>query len=1023
MLEISRRLSLLVLLLVVAGCSPGAIGGPAGHGDSDGGDPTGPTPPPPDNPPTNAVPIAAAGPDQTVHVGDTVTLTGSGSDPDGELVSYLWTLSSSPAGSTATLSGTTAPTTSFIADVAGTYVLRLVVSDAGGSSAPDLVVVTVQSTTPPPVTSVNTPASITVTSQVIQTAVEPLGANLGRIAGGTNFAVNNHVDGAGFEPSVIRKLERVDRAGVDAMGQWVEWDGNGGVHMWDTNATGFGNGGDVRIYRIVDSAGHALPFAGGFTDAAGADHVVLVGLAKVSMPSTALPEGGWIADGSSGPVNRVYLDTDLGVTRGDYFFFTMRRAYVPVGDLHPRLAQYYGGDEPYVSYSQSGTTGRLVPHPTPVPAELTEPGETCLRVTAAAGTQWIGRYVYHPYDTGEGYWYSQLTPGASYRVSVWLRQEGLGNGGKVRFGFFGNSAYSAASQATAWSVTSSWQNFTYDFVGPAYPTTGMHIAQGLELTGPGTLWVDNFIVYRNDAKHGFAPFGPHEVSFDELMRSIPQAGLKPAVRFYGLNYGRASLESLLGNYGDADYNIDTGAPDGFAGMTVSQSLRWALATGATPATRVVPYFTLAEEYNEDDWVHLVEYLGVPYDTAVDTPATKPYAYRRFVQRGVGTPWTDEFRQILVEYGNETWHNGAGGYGWHGFSAPGAVHQGGTEYGLFARYMFREHVMAMPAWSSLGLGAKIKFVLGANYESDPSWAYGELAQKSGKMDLLGHANYVGPKWETGDTGSSTFNDHGVQETLVGMLTGMRDLIEGAATSRDTLNATAGTSYQLMAYEGGPSGYWTNGRNSPVDEAYGKSLAMGVAALDAWLFSTQHGYQAQCYLGFGSGTWWSSHTMPNAGGFRAHPGWLALRMRNAHANGSEMLAVSLDQVPAYARGSETLPLIGAYVFREGTAATYVIVLSRKLDGVHDGYDFGDGFTPVTLHLPFTATPRAITLYKLARPDGSPADPRDNNIDAVTVDIVEQSIAASAFAPDFVIDAARGGGAGGLPPGTVYLYVFEH
>jgi len=41
--------------------------------------------------------------------------------------------------------------------------------------------------------------------------------------------------------------------------------------------------------------------------------------------------------------------------------------------------------------------------------------------------------------------------------------------------------------------------------------------------------------------------------------------------------------------------------------------------------------------------------------------------------------------------------------------------------------------------------------------------------------------------------------------------------------------------------------------------------------------------------------------------------------------------------------------------------MFALSRKVDGVYDGVDFGDGMTPVTLHLPITGC-SAVTRYAL-------------------------------------------------------------
>jgi hypothetical protein len=44
---------------------------------------------------------------------------------------------------------------------------------------------------------------ITVTKNVPATGVEPIGANLTTIAGGTNFAVNTHAWNSGFEPMAM----------------------------------------------------------------------------------------------------------------------------------------------------------------------------------------------------------------------------------------------------------------------------------------------------------------------------------------------------------------------------------------------------------------------------------------------------------------------------------------------------------------------------------------------------------------------------------------------------------------------------------------------------------------------------------------------------------------------------------------------------------------------------------------------------------------------------------------------------
>ena len=90
-------------------------------------------------------PTANAGADQSIHAGQLVTLDGSGSfddDTASEDLVFAWTLTSTPADSSATLTGADTASPWFLADLAGEYVASLVVTDADGqSSAADTVVV------------------------------------------------------------------------------------------------------------------------------------------------------------------------------------------------------------------------------------------------------------------------------------------------------------------------------------------------------------------------------------------------------------------------------------------------------------------------------------------------------------------------------------------------------------------------------------------------------------------------------------------------------------------------------------------------------------------------------------------------------------------------------------------------------------------------------------------------------------------------------------------------------------------
>ncbi len=94
----------------------------------------------------NSAPVANAGPDQNVTTGTLVTLSGSGTDADGDLLSYRWAFVSKPANSSAALSSQDKSNPSFTVDLDGTYILGLVVNDGTIDSQTDTVTVTSQQT-------------------------------------------------------------------------------------------------------------------------------------------------------------------------------------------------------------------------------------------------------------------------------------------------------------------------------------------------------------------------------------------------------------------------------------------------------------------------------------------------------------------------------------------------------------------------------------------------------------------------------------------------------------------------------------------------------------------------------------------------------------------------------------------------------------------------------------------------------------------------------------------------------------
>jgi hypothetical protein len=108
-------------------------------------------------------PVAEAGPDLTVSVGETARLDGTQSwDPLGGALSYAWSLVLVPSASdvlSTDLGSANTAVASLSPDVPGTYVATLVVDNGIALSPPDAVTITVTGSNAPPVASTNSTVS------------------------------------------------------------------------------------------------------------------------------------------------------------------------------------------------------------------------------------------------------------------------------------------------------------------------------------------------------------------------------------------------------------------------------------------------------------------------------------------------------------------------------------------------------------------------------------------------------------------------------------------------------------------------------------------------------------------------------------------------------------------------------------------------------------------------------------------------------------------------------------------------
>ena len=714
----------------------------------------------------------------------------------------------------------------------------------------------------------------------------------------------------------------------------------------------------------------------------------------------------------SNHMERIYLGVAGAAPQSnDLLFVEMEVLNAPPEDTRSlRVIQY--NKEFAWEQKGTGTELEIVAHPGTLPAQFINenPGEGCLKLSNTNDVD-FKIFCYRVGSTNSEWWSAgQLPTGQVYRMECWVYGEGISTN-TLRFEF-----PNYTDQTVTGIVEGTWTKLSVDFEVTNWvtDTSGSIFGPTFIFEGPGTVYVDNAVAYNVNDPRG--PCGYSE-NVDDLWTDYVGPTNLSQKGIMRVRYNREAFKNIMN---PGVMTMRGWDPTRGAIRTDPQHIHdvflEALASGPTPETRTIPWIIASLEWTEDDFVNLVEYLAGPAGTT--------YGDLRIAQRGgVTTPWTDEFRKILIEMGNEAWNPG---YFFH--FRGGISGESGTTCGRFSQYIW-DHV-----WSnSASMTDSIKPVVGGWSASTSTNGYtANIRRACPRAKHVATSMYMGG-WEVGSdapVGGTVWSDDGVQQWSVYLDRSGTTTLGAKLALQETLSAE-GHPFDFVVYESGP-GYLMDGLNglvlTPEEQAisdrYGRTLAAGIGMFDYFMYGVYRNIQEIAFFNFGQDgrTHWASHTAVH-NGYRSHPSFLALTLYNHHISPASMLLTAPLSLPAFDLETEKdgepiaypdMGLASVYAFQEGDRYA-VLLLNKKLDGVHNDLDFSDGTTPATVHLPFSS-PDSITLYKI---DG---DPRETNVDQLNFQIETQAVDTIHFSQDFVVDEDTGGVSNGLPLGGIYLYVFE-
>jgi hypothetical protein len=391
---------------------------------------------------------------------------------------------------------------------------------------------------------------------------------------------------------------RADAGGED----WLQQNTAPRLSFWDCARSGFWDGADVYIYRLENGELKLLRQTKIVKSAIGKDPVTL----------EPTEEKIWFAD--KGPV----------VMNGDFFVLRMQRDKMP-GQFRRELIK--PSETPLLNgyCTLTGKADWSFDTANPAP-EGGSKASLKLDVKEASPSAPAGPwhwFVAHNDKESK----VRFKPGKSYKAQIWLKQQGMSDPRvQIQFG---------TVMTKVVDVTPEWRKFEFDLPvdSPEKPyasTQGDSTRMWIGALSPGTLWIDNFVVWQTDA----APYAvmPEEVAI--LKDFKPHVlrlwgGLDAPTLDFWLSKGFA--QPIRGGYGKTESPVYA---------SLGETLEVCREVGADPWLILNPWFTAEENAN------LMDYLGGPAD--------KDYGKLR-AEHGHPEPWTKTFKKIYLESANEAWN--------------------------------------------------------------------------------------------------------------------------------------------------------------------------------------------------------------------------------------------------------------------------------------------------------------------------------------------------------------------------------